>query len=129
MKKLLVAAAALSAAAIFAGGVGANPDAGKIVASGFSCGLIDGQGNFIVTDNSVLTLYQTKAVLRCTGTGAGANPGPVYWNFGNTGAYCGMLEFGITTDWSDKAGYNGNSQLTCTTTNISSASSAGAGVG
>ena len=129
MKKLLVAAAALSAAAIFAGGVAANPNAGKVVASGFSCGLLDGNGNFIVTDNSTLTLYQTKAVLRCEGNGAGAANGPIYFNYGNTGLGCGMLDFGITLDWSDKVGYNGNSQLTCTTTNINSASSGGAGLG
>ena len=130
MKKLVVAAATVFAvAAVVAGGVSAGTG-GKVIAEGFSCGILDGAGGIYITNNSVLTLYQTKAVLQCRGNnGVGANPGPVYWNFGNTGLSCGMLQFGSTTDWSDKVGYNGDSQLTCTTTNVRGAASAGAGIG
>jgi hypothetical protein len=115
MKKLALAAVTVFAvAAVVAGGVSAG-SGGKVVAEGFACGVLDGNGAVYVTNNSILIAYQTKAVLQCRGNnGVGANPGPIYWNFGNTGASCGMLEFGSTTNWSDKVGYNGDSQLTCT---------------
>jgi hypothetical protein len=115
MKKfVIVAATVFAAAAVFTGGIAAGTG-GKVIAEGFSCGILDGAGGVYVTNNSQLILYQTKAVLRCQGNnGVGANPGPIFWNNGNTGLSCGMLEFGSTTNWSDKVGYNGDSQLTCT---------------
>ena len=72
-----------------------------------------------------------KVVLKCNGNGAGA-PALTFYNFANTGASCGMLQYGSTTDWSNKVGYNGNSQLTCTTfvsEPTASASGGGAGIG
>ncbi len=131
MKKLVAALATVVAvAAVMAGAVLANPTSGKVVAEGFSCGVYDGNGSVFVTTNSVLTVYQNKAVLQCSGSGAPA-ASLTYFNYGNTGASCGMLEFGSTTDWSDKVGRNGSSQLQCTVDlSIDRASSAGgAGIG
>ena len=123
MKKLLVAAAALSAAAIFAGGIGANPDAGKLVASGFACAVFDGNGNLFVTYNSEQWAYQTKQVLRCAGNGAPAASLTYFSGFG-----CNTF-YGFTTESVDKVGYNGNSQLTCTTHATSAPSSASGAMG
>ena len=133
MKKLVVAlATVLVASAVLVGGVAASGDGGKLVASGFSCGILDGNGSIFITTNSELWEYQSRAVLRCSGSGApytGPNP-PKYFNFGNTGLACGMLQFGSTTDWVDKVGRSGSSQLTCQTDKaVDSASSAGAGIG
>lgn len=130
MKKLIVAMVALlAAAAVFTGSVAAG-DGGTVVARGFSCGLFDGNGNIMITTNSVLTVYQTKAVLQCSGNGAPA-PALRHFNYGNTGASCGMLQFGSTLQWDDKVGRAGNSQLTCTQPldSADSASGAGAGIG
>jgi hypothetical protein len=113
MKKLLVAVAAICTAGALAGGVAANPDAGEVVARGFACGILDRDGNTVITTNSVLTQYQNKAVLRCQGDVGGTGPA-VYWNFDNTGLSCGMLQFGSTNNWTNKVGYNGLSQLVCT---------------
>jgi hypothetical protein len=115
MKKLLVAVTAVAAIAVVgAGGVSANTD-GEIVASGFKCTIYDGNGVPFATTNSVLILYQHKVVLRCNGDGAGARPaGPIYFNPSNKPALCNVRPYGFTTNWSDKVGYNGNSQLTCT---------------
>jgi len=103
-----------------------------VVASGFACGVFDGNGNIFTTTNSTLTLYASgKVVLKCNGDGAGA-PSLTYYNYENTGASCGLLEFGSTTDWSNKVGYNGNSQLTCTSfvqTDAARAAGGSAGIG
>ena len=103
-----------------------------IVASGFACNVFDGNGNLFVTTDSTLTLYASgKVVLKCNGNGAGA-PSLTYFNYDNTGVTCGMLQYGSTTDWSNKVGYNGNSQLTCTTfasADAASASGGSAGIG
>ena len=133
MKKFVVAVATVFAvAAVLAGGVSAG-SGGKVVAEGFACGILDGDGTVYITNNSVLIQYQTKAVLQCrgnNGNGTAPNPGPIFFNFGNTGLSCGMLEFGSTTSWSDKVGYNGDSQLTCTQLlNDANAASSGAGIG
>ena len=102
-----------------------------VVAEGFSCGLLDGNGDVFFTTDSILILYASgKAVLKCNGNGAPA-PSLTFFNYANTGLTCGMLQFGSTTDWVDKVGAAGNSQLTCTTrvSSDASASTAGAGVG
>ena len=131
MKKLVVAVATVFVtAAVVAGGVASAGTGGTVVASGFSCGILDGNGNGFSTTNSELIVYQTKAVLRCSGNGAAA-PSLRHWNFGNTGLSCGMLQFGSTTQWDDKVGQSGNSQLTCTQPldSAESASGGGAGIG
>ena len=112
MKKIIVGLAAVLAAGALAGGVGATADAGKVIASGFACNVLDGNGNGFITERSVLTLYQHRSVLQCQGFGAPAAT-LTYWNAENTGLSCGMLEFGSTTDWVDKVGTRGSSQLTC----------------
>jgi len=130
MKKFVVAVATVFAvAAVVAGGVSAG-SGGTVVAEGFACGVLDHNGNIFITYKSVLTRYQNRAVLQCVGDGAGG-PGLIHWNFGNTGLSCGMLEFGSTTQWDDKVGYNGNSQLQCIQplNDANGAASAGAGIG
>jgi hypothetical protein len=132
-KKLLVAVAAVCTAGVLAGGVAANPDAGTVVASGFACGILDGNANVFITTNSTLTLYQNKVVLKCSGDGApylGPNP-PKYFTIADTGQTCGLLEFGSTENWTDKVGRNGNSQLVCTILfdGVRSSGSGGAGLG
>lgn len=129
MKKLVAVILAVLATAAFT--TAATASGPTVVASGFACGVLDGNGATFSTTNSVLTLYDSgKVVLKCNGNGAGA-PSLTFFNFGNTGLSCGMLQFGSTLDWSNKVGYNGNSQLTCTTfvDDAARASSAGAGLG
>ena len=116
MKKLVVTAVTVLAAAAIATGVASGSGGGgTVIAEGFPCAVYDGNGDLFITTNSQLWLYsnqqQTKLKLLCNGDGAGA-PSLTYFNFGNTGASCNV--FGIpTTDWQDKVGRNGNSQLTC----------------
>jgi hypothetical protein len=133
MKKLLVAIAAVSSvAAVMVGAVSASGDGGTIVARGFECAVLDNNGNPIITTNSTITLFQTKAVLRCSSNDAGTGKPLQIFNFGNTGLLCNVGDFGTTEDWSDKVGYNGNSQLVCTVAvngSTASASSGGAGIG
>ena len=132
MKKLVAIGVAVLAAGVLAIGAGASGDGGTVVASGFSCAILDGNGNSFITTNSTLTVFGSKSVLRCSGVGdAGAGPWPIYWNFGNTGLSCAMLQFGSTTNWQDKVGYNGLSQLVCygPPTPPTAPASSGAGVG
>ena len=136
MKKLVVAfATVLVASAVLVGGVAASGEP-TVVAKGFSCGILDGNGNIFITNNSELLLYDnqqtTKAVLHCSDDGApytGPNP-PKIFNNANTGLLCGMLQFGITANWSDKVGRRGNSQLTCVQYGpFDGSASSGAGIG
>ena len=132
MKKVVVVLVTLVAfAAVFAGSAASRGDGGELVAKGFSCGILDGNGSIFITSNSELWSYQNRSVLRCSGDGAaGPPPHPKYFNFGNTGLSCGMLQFGSTTNWTDKVGAAGNSQLTCygPASPVAPASS-GAGIG
>ncbi len=135
MKKLLAAAVVVLAASAVAVGVASGSGGGgTVVDEGFACTILDGNGSGFTTSNSQLILYanqqSSKAVLRCWGDGAPAAT-LTYFNYGNTGLTCGSA-YGSTTDWSDKVGRNGNSQLTCTfdLTEADRASSArGAGLG
>ncbi len=117
MKRLvLLSATVVACIVVVAGTANASGGGGRVVESEFPCTVLDGNGNPFVTSNSTLTVYSNqqgaKAVLRCVGDGAGA-PSLTYFNYANTGLSCGT-QFGSTTDWSDKVGRNGNSQLTCT---------------
>ena len=117
MKKVVLALAVACAVAVTAvGSALADGRGGIVVDRGSACGVLDGNGNVFITFNSVTTVYSnqqgSKAVLQCEGNGAGA-PNLTYFTFANTGLVCGTL-FGGTTDWVDKVGRNGNSQLTCT---------------
>jgi len=134
MKKLVVALAMVFAVAVVFTGVAASSgDGGKLVASGFGCNVIDGNGNLFGTNNSEQWQYDNHtAVLRCTGDGApytGPNP-PIFWTPANSFPGCNTL-FGFTTDYYDKVGRKGNSQLVCVVTfaNADSASGSGPGVG
>jgi hypothetical protein len=131
MKKLVVALATMAVAAVFAGAVVAGTG-GTVVASGFACSVLDGNGNSFVTTNSIVTAYDSgKVVMKCNGNGAGA-PSLTFFNNANTGLLCGIPGYGVTADWQDKVGYNGNSQLTCTTwasDQVAAASAGGAGIG
>ena len=127
-KKLALAFATVFAVAAVATTV-ASASGPTVVAEGFACGVYDGNGQVFITTNSVLTVYDSgKVVLKCNGNGAGA-PALTFYNFANTGASCGMLQFGSTTDWSNKVGYNGNSQLTCTTFVHADVAPSGGGAG
>lgn len=142
MKKLVVAAATvLAAAAITTGVASGSGGGGTILDEGFPCAVLDGNGNSFITTNSQLWLYsnqqQTKLKLLCNGDGAPA-PSLTYFNFANTGILCNVPLAGTTTDWQDKVGRNGNSQLTCSVVfagndidpaAIASATAGGAGVG
>ena len=132
MRKKIALAFATVLAVAAVGTTVASASGPTVVASGFACNVFDGNGNLFSTNNSVLTVYDSgKVVLKCNGDGAGA-PALTFYNYDNTGVTCGMLQFGSTTDWSNKVGYNGNSQLTCTTfvhADAASASGGGAGIG
>ena len=115
MKKRFALAFAVVLAVAAVATTVASASGPTIVDEGFACNVFDGNGQLFVTTNSTLTVYASgKVVLKCTGDGAGA-PSLTFYNYANTGLSCGIQGYGSTTDWSNKVGYNGNSQLTCTT--------------
>jgi hypothetical protein len=102
-----------------------------VVSEGFSCGVLDGNGSTFITTDSVVILYASgKVVLKCNGNGAPA-ASLTFYNFDNTGLSCNVPGYGSTTDWLNKVGKAGNSQLTCTTHAVDDAraSAGGAGIG
>ena len=120
MKKLVVAAATvLAAAAVVTGVAAGSGGGGTLIAEDFGCAILDGNGNSFLASSSQLWIYsnqqQTKVKLLCQGDGAPA-ASLTYFNYANTGLLCGVPLAGPTTDWQDKVGRNGNSQLTCSVT-------------
>jgi hypothetical protein len=116
MKKLVLAIATACAVAVAATSVALAGSGGTVVASGFGCNVLDGNGDVYTTTDSVLTVYSNqngaKAVLQCEGHGAPA-PALRHWNYRNTGLTCATA-YGSTTWWDNKVGRAGHSQLTCT---------------
>jgi len=113
MKKLAIFGVTMLAVAAVSVGIASAGSGGTAVDSGFECGVLDGNGDIFTTTDSTLTVFENsrRAVLRCSGWGAPA-PTLTYFNFENTEITCGS-DFGETTNWKDKVGRNGNSQLTC----------------
>ena len=122
MKKLASAVVAVVAVAAIAVGVASGAgDRGTVFATGFSCPIFDGNGQLFNTNNTEGIRYSnqqgSKIVARCEGNGAPA-PSLIYYTVANTGVCYtwGGVAPGCTTDWINKVGKNGNSQLTITWT-------------
>jgi hypothetical protein len=135
MKKLALAAVTVFAVAAIATGVASGSGGGGVlIDEGFACSLLDGNGDSFVTTDTQLWLYsnqrQTKLKLLCNGDGAPA-PSLTYFNYDNTGLTCSVPGGYTTTDWQDKVGRNGNSQLTCSVivSDILTAAKAGGSAG
>jgi hypothetical protein len=116
VKKLVLALAAMLLVAVSVVGVSsANPPI--IIAEGFECTVLDGNGNAFVTTNSISYFYvnqrSAKGVLRCQGNGAPA-PAVRHWNASNTGLTCFVLPFGNAHYWDNRVGRGGEAQLECT---------------
>lgn len=135
MKKFAVAAVTVLATAAVAVGVASGSGGGgTLIAEDFGCALLDGNGNIIAASSSELWYYSNqqgaKLKLRCEGYGAPASS-LTYFTYDNTGLACNVPYGGATTDWVDKVGRNGNSQLTCSISSNEpdSAASGAAGLG
>ena len=137
MKKLVVVVATVFAAAALTTGIASGSGGGDtLIAEDFGCAILDGNGGFIAASSSQLWVYsnqqQTKVKLLCQGDGAPA-PSLTFFTYANTGYTCNVPLAGATTDWVDKVGKSGNSQLTCSVVFSGDAqpdaSSASAGLG
>lgn len=115
MKRVAVAVAAVLAVAASSVGVALASGGPTVIAEGFRCEIIGGDGDFFVTYESELIEYASgKLVQRCTGYGPPARR-LTYYSFDNTGEKCLIsLIDGLTFDWIAKVGRNGHSQQTCT---------------
>jgi hypothetical protein len=126
MKKLVIAAAMVLATAIVATAAYASGPVSD--ESGIGCNVIDRGGATVFTTDSRLIHYASgKVTLRCIGQGT---PGATIET--TTGFVCGLAQFGLTTDSSNRVGKNGEIQLSCTgfaevSPDAARAASAGAG--
>ena len=108
MKKLVIATAMALATAVVATAAWASGPLSD--ESGFACNVIDRGGGTVVTTDSRLIHYASgKVTLRCIGQGT---PGSTIET--TTGFVCGLGQFGLTTDSSNRVGKNGEIQLSCT---------------
>lgn len=89
---------------------------GAVHISDFGCGMLDGQGSFVVTTDSRVTVTPPQAgvtVLKCSSRNLANNSGrAVQWNQGNTGYLCNT-QMGSTSDWSETVSASGQAVLTC----------------
>ena len=86
-----------------------------VVAEGFACGVYDGNGQvFITTNSSADRVRQRQGRAEVQRQRRRSTSADVL-QLRQHRLQLRRCRFGSTTDWSDKVGYNGNSQLTCTT--------------
>jgi hypothetical protein len=113
MKKLgLLAALIATAAVVSSVAVGGALGTGPPVVTQVDCTVLDANGGGIATTGTLTAYSNGKVTLHCIGQGAG-NGSVVTWNNGNTGASCGIGQYGSTTDWNDRVSKSGESQLWC----------------
>ena len=127
MKKLVIAAAMVLVTAVVATAAYASGPVSD--ESGFACNVIDRGGGFVSTTDSRLIHYASgKVTLRCIAQGT---PGSTIET--TTGFTCGLAQFGLTNDSSNRVGKNGEIQLSCTgwsaVTDTASASGGSVGAG
>jgi hypothetical protein len=114
MKKTMIGAACVLALAAFL----LVPMTGwadpAVVIMDFGCGLIDGDGGFVLTYGTIeIQNSSGNATLKCHATGVANDTGQaVHWDFDNTGLECGTSD-GLTTDWHETVSASGNATLTC----------------
>lgn len=129
MKKLVALFAAIVATSAIAVG-GATATGPLFEERGIGCGVIDRDGSFVFTTDSVLIWYASgKVYLRCEADGT---PGADVVQF--SGFLCGLGPFGTTTQSKNVVRKEGRIQLTCTGhvnpgDSIDTASTAGVGAG
>ena len=116
MKRIVVSAfvtAGLLAAAPFTlGSASANNAAVRI--DSFSCGLADGNGNFVVTDSSQAVVTQSgNGNLRCQADVTPSSTGTaVHYSFDSTGFTC-STPAGDTAKWEETVSASGKATLSC----------------
>ena len=88
--------------------------ASAVVIKDLGCGLLDGEGNFVFTDESHAVITPSgKGKLTCSVKDI-ANPTgqAVHWNFSNTGLLC-STPAGVTEQWNETVSASGNAKLVC----------------
>jgi len=106
------------------------------VEKGFACGVLDANGNVVVTTNSFFAWYASgRTYLHCEASVSNTTGKRITFNYDNTGLLCGIPVSGATDVWHNTIGNNGSSQLTCkgfahpNGDDVDSASIASAGMG
>lgn len=132
MKRFAIAiVAGLLTAAVVGGTAGASGEA--ITYRGFACNVFTASGTLTTTTNSVETVYASgKVVLQCWAQVGNTTGQAVQFTYENTGVSCGFFSGGSTTEWKNRVGAGGLSQLTCETwrkDQVLDAASSSAGIG
>jgi hypothetical protein len=80
------------------------------------CGLLDGSGNYVYTNQSRTVVTPSEAgvtILKCFADNIRNNTGSaVRFNNANTGVLC-VTQSGSTNDWSETVSASGQAILTC----------------
>jgi hypothetical protein len=110
MKKFVTTLVAVVATAAVVVGVTSASGGPLYEEHGIACGVLDRDGSFVLTFDSVLIQYASgKVYLRCESKeGTGGAPKVTL-----SGFLCGLGPFGTTTNSVNTVGYNGVIQLTC----------------
>lgn len=133
MKKIVLGLAMLLVASLLVSSATASGP--LVVEEGFSCGVLDANGNVVTTTNSFFVWYASgRTYLHCEATVANDTGDRVVFNGGNTELLCSVPISGLTDTWHNTIGRNGTSQLTCKgfahpNGNVDTASSSTAGLG
>ena len=87
---------------------------GAIHISGFSCGMLDGDGGGeLASGSSVVITPSGNANFKCSADGVANSTGSaVKWNNANTGLLCGTT-VGLTDQWHETVSASGNATLQC----------------
>ena len=97
------------------------PNMGATIVDGDECGMLDGDGDFVITTDSHRVNTNSKngnAIFKCHAENVPNNTGKsVQYNMENTGFFCFIPGAGLTADWkevvSDNGDGTGDATLTC----------------
>jgi hypothetical protein len=89
---------------------------GAVHMDDFGCGLLDGNGGFVYTTDSRVTITPSNnnvTILKCTARGVANNTGSAaHFDHASTGYPCNT-QAGSTYDWHETVSANGVATLTC----------------
>jgi len=87
-----------------------------VVISDFGCGLLDGNGAAVFTNDShgvITNSNNDNTMVRCQADVTPSADGrAVRWNFENTGGMC-LTQSGLTDQWTNVVSASGRATLTC----------------
>jgi hypothetical protein len=92
-----------------------HADAAVVMVGDFGCGLVDGQGQFVFSDENVVNVVTdgNSATIVCRAEVSNTSGTAQHFDFTNTGELCGIYGADPTADWHETVSAAGQATLVC----------------